>query len=222
MEQRVADLRQVMRRDAGRHADGDALAAIGEQVGQAAGQHHRLLLLAVIGGAEIDRILVDAVEHRGGRLGEPRLGVSHGGGVIAVDIAEIALAVDQRVARSEILGQAHQSVIDRLVAMGMELADDIADHAGGFLEARAGVEAELAHGIEQPAMHRLQPVAHIGQGARHDGGEGIGEIALAEGIGERCQSDLLAGWAGGGGRLGHGKTSGDRLATGIAAAWSSA
>ena len=34
-------------------------------------------------------------------LGEAALGVAHGGGVIAVDVAEVALAVDQRVALEE-------------------------------------------------------------------------------------------------------------------------
>ncbi len=84
-------------------------------------------------------------------------------GIIAVDIAEIALAVDQRIALGEILGEAHQGVVDRLVAMGMELADDVADDAGAFLESGAGIEPQQPHGIEQPAVDRLQAVARIGQ-----------------------------------------------------------
>ena len=45
--------------------------------------------------------------------GQPRLGVAHGRGVIAVDVAEIALPVDQRIAHGEILRQTHQRVVDR-------------------------------------------------------------------------------------------------------------
>ena len=66
-------------------------------------QDDRLALLAVIGRAEIDGVLVDAGQQRLRDLGQPRLGVAHGRGVIAVDVAEIALAFDQRVARGEIL-----------------------------------------------------------------------------------------------------------------------
>ena len=73
-----------------------------------------------------------------GHLGHPRLGVAHGGGVIAVDIAEIALAVDQRIADGEILRQADQRVVDGLVAMRMELADHVADDARDFLKPEPG------------------------------------------------------------------------------------
>src|SRR3546814_11404835 len=69
-------------------------------------------------------------------LGQARLGISHGGGVIAVDIAEVALAVDQRIALGEILGEPDHGVIDRLVAMGVVFTDHVADHAGAFLVTR--------------------------------------------------------------------------------------
>ena len=101
-----------MRRDAGRHADRDAAGAVREQVREARGQDDRLLLLAVIGGAEIDRVLVDAVEQRRRDRRQPALGVAHRRRVIAVDIAEIALAVDQRIALREILREPHQRVVD--------------------------------------------------------------------------------------------------------------
>ena len=131
-----AELAQIVRRDRGRHADRDAARAIGQQIGEGRRQHHRLFVFAVIGGAEIDRVLVQPVEQRLRDFGQAAFGVAHGGGVIAVDIAEIALPVDQRIAHREILRQAHQRVIDRLIAMGMERAHHIADHLGGFLEAR--------------------------------------------------------------------------------------
>ena len=119
-----------MRRDAGRHADGDAGRAVGQQVGEGRRQDDRLLSCAVVGGAEVDGVLVDAVEQAPRRLGQPRLGVAHGRGVIAVDVAEVALAVDQRIALGEVLGQAHQRVVDRLVAVRVVLADHVADDRG--------------------------------------------------------------------------------------------
>ena len=41
-------------------------------------------------------------------------------------------------------------------------------------------EPELLHGVEQAPVHGLEPVAHVGQRAVHDGGERIGEVALLE------------------------------------------
>ncbi len=184
----VAEFGGVVRRDRGRHADRDALRAVGEQVRKAAGQHDRLFRLAVVIGAEFDAVLVDAVEQKLRDLGHARFGVAVGGGVIAVDVAEIALAVDQRVARGEILRQAHHGVVDRLVAMRMERTHHVADDFCRFLERRAGVEPQQAHAVEDAAMHRLQPVAGVRQGAMHDGGEGISEIALLERI---AQHDLV-------------------------------
>ena len=116
------------------------LEPLASRLGNAAGSTTGSCVLAVIGGAEIDRIFVQPVQQRLARLGHAAFGVAHGGGVIAVDIAEIALAVDQRIAHGEILRQAHQRVIDRLVAMGMEGAHDVAHHLGGFLEGGVGIK----------------------------------------------------------------------------------
>ena len=57
------------------------------------------------------------VEQQPRDFGHARFGVAIGGGIVAVDIAEIALPVDERIARGEILREAHQRVIDRLIAM---------------------------------------------------------------------------------------------------------
>ncbi len=193
----IAQLGGIVRRDRGRHADGDPRCAIGEEVGEGARQHHRLAVLAIIGVAEIDRVLVDPVDQQRRNIGEARLGVAVGRGIVAVDIAEIALALDQRVALGKILGQAHHRVIHRLVAMGVELADDVADDAGAFLEPGARVEPEEPHRIEQPPVHRLQPVPHIRQRPVHDGGERIGKVALLERVAQPDRLDLLGpGWRG--------------------------
>ena len=178
MHRRGTDFAGIMRRNGGRHAHRDAAGAIRQQVREGARQHHRLALLAIVGGAEIHRVLVDAAQQQLGDLGEARFGVAHRRRVIAVDIAEIALALDQRIARGEILGEPHQRLIDRGIAMRVELTHHVADHAGAFLEARARVQLQLVHGVDEPAMHRLQPVARIRERARHDGGERIGQVTF--------------------------------------------
>ena len=140
-------------------------------------QDHRFLFLAVVGIAEIDSVFVDVAQKHRGDFGQLGFGVPVSGGVIAVDVAEVALAVDQRVALDEILRQSHQRVVDRGIAMRVVLTDNLTDDGRAFAGAGAGVDLELAHGVEHPPLDR-QAVTHIGQGARHDGRQGVGKIAL--------------------------------------------
>ena len=188
MQRRVAEFRCIVRRDRGRHAHRNALRAVGEQVRKAAGQHDRLFRLAVVIGAKLDAVLVDTVEQEPRDLGHARFGIAVGGGIIAVDIAKIALAIDQRIARGKILREAHQRVVDRLIAMRMERAHHVADDLCRLFEWRAGVEPQQPHAIEDAPVHRLQPVAGVRQRAVHDGRERISEIALLERI---AQHDLV-------------------------------
>ena len=167
-----------MRRHRRRHAHRDALRAIGEQVRQRGRQHDRLLLVARIIVAEIDGILVDAFEQQPRDIGHARFGVAIGGSRVAIDIAEIALPVDQRIARGEILREAHQRIVDRLVAVRMERAHHVADDLRAFLEGRAGIEPQNLHAVENAAMDGFEPVAGVRQRASHDGRQRIGEIAL--------------------------------------------
>ena len=180
MQQCVAELTDIVRRNRGRHADRDAGGAVGQQVREPAGQHDRLLGRAVVVRPEVDGVLIDPAQQCLGHLGETGLGVTHGGGVIAVDVAEVALPFDQRIARSEFLGEAHQRVVDRLVAVRVILADHVADDAGALLEGAVRIEPELAHRVHQTAMHRLQPIPHVRQRPRHDGRQRIGQVALRE------------------------------------------
>ena len=172
----------------------------GEQVREGARQDDGFLVLFVIGRAEIDRVLVDAFEKQRRDLGHARFGVAHGGRVIAVDIAEIALPVDERIANREILAETHERVIDRLVAMRVELTHDVTDDAGAFLVGLLRVEPEKPHGVQNAAMDRFQAVARIGQRAVHDGRQRVGEIAFLERRFEVDRLDFLAGAVAGSGR----------------------
>jgi hypothetical protein len=58
------------------------------------------------------------------------------------------------------------------------LADDIANHAGRFLEGRARVKPQLAHSEEKPAVNRLEAIAKIRESPVHDRRERIGEVTL--------------------------------------------
>ena len=54
---------------------------LASRFGNAPGSTTGSLFGAVVGRAEIDRVLVDAVDQEARDLGQPRLGVAHGGGL---------------------------------------------------------------------------------------------------------------------------------------------
>ncbi len=103
-----------------------------------------------------------------GQAGEPDLGVTHGRGGVAVDGAEVALAVHQRIAHGEVLGHAHRRVVNRGVPVGVVFTDDVPHDAGALAVRPVPVVAPLGHGEQDAAVHRLEPVPHIRQGPADD------------------------------------------------------
>src|SRR5699024_4540255 len=89
----VDHLAQVVGRDVGGHAHRDALAAVYQQVGEAAGQHLGLLLGVVVVGVPVHRILVDVGQHLDGHPAHAGLGVTVSGRGVAVHRTKVALAV---------------------------------------------------------------------------------------------------------------------------------
>jgi hypothetical protein len=72
----VDDLAEVVGRDVGGHADGDALAAVDQQVGEAGGQDDGLVVGRVVGRLEVDGVLVDVRDHLHGQRVQPALRVA--------------------------------------------------------------------------------------------------------------------------------------------------
>ena len=164
----VDHLVEVVWRNVGGHADGDARRAVDQQVGQPRRQHQRLALRAVVVRAEVDRLLVEIGQHLVRDARDADFGVAHRRRVVAVDRAEVALAVDQHVAHREILRHAHQRAVHRLVAVRVVFADHVADDAGRFLVRPVPVVVELVHREQHASVHRLEAVARVGQGAPDD------------------------------------------------------
>ena len=130
----VGDLAQVVRRDVGGHADRDADGAVDQQVREPRRQDGRLLGLAVVVVLEVDGVLVDVAHHLQGERRHLGLGVPRGGGAVVAGRAEVALAERERVAQAPRLHEAHEGVVDRGVAVRVELAHDLADDAGALVE----------------------------------------------------------------------------------------
>ena len=95
----VDDLAQVVGRDVGGHADCDALAAVDQQVREAAGQNAGFLLRLIEVGVPVDGILVDIGQHLDGHPAHAGLGVTVSSRGVAIHGTEVALAVHQRIAQ---------------------------------------------------------------------------------------------------------------------------
>ena len=91
----VDDFAEVVRRHVRRHADGDAGAAVDEQIRKRGGKNGRLGPRLVVVRDEIDRVLVHVGHERRAEMRHARLGVTHRRRRIAFDRTEIALAIDQ-------------------------------------------------------------------------------------------------------------------------------
>ncbi len=76
---RIGHFAQVVWRDTGRHADGDAVGTVDEQIGKLRWQNDRLHVALVVRRHKVDRVAVDVFQHVRSDRRETGLGVSHGG-----------------------------------------------------------------------------------------------------------------------------------------------
>ena len=161
-------LSEIVGRDAGGHADRDALRAVDDEVGEAGRKDRRLLLGAVVVVAEVDGVLLDVVHELAADASHTDFGVTHGGRRIAVDGAEVALTIDQRHPHREVLGHTDEGVIDRLVAVRVILTDDVADDTGRLLVGAVPGVGLLVHREEDATVNGFEAVTDIGERAADD------------------------------------------------------
>ena len=180
----VAELAQVVRRDVRRHAHGDAGRAVQEEVRQLRGEDGRLLERLVVVGHHVDRVLLQVVQELAGRLLHAHLRVAHRGGRVAVDRAEVAVAVDEREAQGEVLGEADDRVVDGRVAVRVVFTDDVADDARGLDVLRVPAATDLVHREQAPAVDGLQAVADVGQRAADDDAHRIVDVVTRHLVGD--------------------------------------
>jgi hypothetical protein len=191
----IDHLVEVVRRNVGRHADRDAGRSVDQQVRDARRENQRFLLGTVVVRPEIDGFLVDVDQKFVADARHANFGVTHGRRIVAVDRAEVALAVDQHVAQRKILRHAHDGVVDRGIAVRVVFTDDIADDARRLLVGPVPVVGKLVHGEKHAAMHRFQAIPNVRQRPPDDHAHGVIEIGVAHLLfeayrqgffGERC------------------------------------
>ena len=152
---RVDGFPQIMGRNVGGHAHGDASGAIDQQVWKPGWQNLRLLAAVVVVGNKVDRILIDIRQHFRGDFAHSGFRITVGGRRVAVHGTEISMAVHQGIVHGEILGQTDQGVVNGRVAVRMVTAQHVADGGGALFIGLIRSQAILILGIENPAVHRL-------------------------------------------------------------------
>ena len=171
-------LTQVVGRNVGGHTHGDARRSVDQQIGDPGRQHRRYLLGAIVVVDEIDRFLVEISEQGMRNFRHANFGVAHGGSRVAVDRSKVALPVYQGVAQREILSHSHDGVIHRRITVRVILTNYIADHACGLFVGLVPVVIQLVHRKQHSAMHWLQTVSDIRQGATDDHAHGVVHVRL--------------------------------------------
>ncbi len=199
----VDDLAEIVRRDVGGHADGDAGAAVDEQVRERRRENGRLRGRLVVVGDEVDRVLLHVLHQRGAEVRQARLGVTHGGGRIALDAAEVALAVDETFAHDPGLGHVDERRVDHGLAVGMVIARGVAADLGAFAVLPAGEKRQVVHRVEDAPLGGLEAVARVGQRAGDDDGHRVIQEGLRHFLGHVDGLDFLVG-------IGHGESGGGR------------
>ena len=173
----VDHLAEVVRRDARRHADRDALRPVDQQIRKPRRQHDRLELRSVVVGAEVDGTLGQLAEELHRDLVEAGLGVPHRRRRIAFERAEVAESEDQRRTHDPILGHPNQRLVDRRIAVGVIPPHHVADDTGALLRlaVRPQVQA-VVHQVEDAPMDRLEAVTDIGQRPGRDDADRVAEV----------------------------------------------
>ena len=175
-------LREVMRGDVRRHAHRDAGGPVDEQLRKRGRKDVRLHELIVVVGNEVHRVLVQTRHQvqRGGR--HARLRVTSGSRAI-VQRTKVTVTIDQGDPQIKGLRQAHQGLVNRGIAVRVELTHHLADHALGLHVPLVGTQAHLIHLEQDAALDGLEAVARVGQRASVDDGDGI----LQEGATHLCR-----------------------------------
>ena len=166
----VTEFAEVVRRDVCGHTDCDARRAIEKEVGKLSGEYGRFLGCFVVVGNHVNGLFLEVVEHLLRNLLHTHFGVSHCGRTVAVDGAEVSVAIHERTSEGEVLRHTDNGVVHGGIAMRMVLTDHVTDNTCALKMLRVPCVVEHVHRIETAAMHRLQSVSNVGKCAAYNDG----------------------------------------------------
>ncbi len=126
VNQRVAHLPQVVRRDAGGHTHCNPRRAVDQQIRDGGGQHGRFLQAAIKVIGKIGSIFVDVSQQFKAHGRHAGLGITHRGRCVPVYATEVALTVYQLIAHRKVLRHAGHCVIHGNVTMRVIFAEHLA------------------------------------------------------------------------------------------------
>ena len=149
----VDDLRKVVRGDIGRHADGNPVRPVYEQIGKARGEDGGLHFVAVEVGEEVHRLFIEIAQHFRRQLRKARFGITHRRGGIAVHRTEVPVSVHEREVDREILREADERVVHGSVAVRVEFTEHVADDTGALAVRLVVVQPHLVHCVHDSAVY---------------------------------------------------------------------
>src|SRR6266446_3467708 len=173
------DFPQIVWRNVGGHAHGNAAGAVDEEIGDARRKNEGLFARLIEVRNEIDRLFFEVGQNVFADFRQAGFRVPHGRRRIAVHGAEVSLAVDERVAHVEVLREADERGIDDGFTVRVIVAGGVAADFRALAEAAIGGQAEVVHGHQDAALHGLETVSHVGESARDDDAHRVVEIRLA-------------------------------------------
>ena len=153
---------QIVRWNVGRHADGNARGTIDQQVRQSGRHYRRLALGAVVILGKINGFPIDVGEKFMRKPRHPDFRVSHCRRRIAIDGAEITLAIHEQVTHGEGLRHSNDGVVDGGIAVRVVFTNHVTHDPSRLLVGLVVVVAEFSHCVQHAAVNGLEAVSDIG------------------------------------------------------------
>mmetsp|Transcript_518 Transcript_518/g.2119 ORF Transcript_518/g.2119 Transcript_518/m.2119 type:complete len:211 (-) Transcript_518:53-685(-) len=158
-----------MRRHVRRHRHRDPTRAVDQKIRHPRRQHLRLRLTPVKRLREIHALVPDVRQQPLLRqLIQSALRVTHRRRRIVVQRPKVPVSVHQRRRHRKILRQPHQRLVHRSVPVRVILPQHVSHHSRALSVRFIRPQSQLVHAVQDPSMHRLQPVARVRQRSPHD------------------------------------------------------
>ena len=151
------------------HTHSNTTCAIHKQQRYLGWQYGWLLNCIIEVGSPINSLLIDVGHHLVGNLLHTGLCVTHSRSRVTVHRTEVTLTLYKRITHSPILSHTNHSLVNRAIAVRVELTEHVSHNTGRLTSRLVGIEIQLStHIIQNTTMYRLQTITHIRQRTRYD------------------------------------------------------